>query len=168
MIRRSSNHYLTHEGCIHAERIMILGDPVRFPSDMRRNSTVLVSFAAFLVCVAFSVVAGVLVLHGSDDQHNHVTLGGQRIELTAAEASGRTEFAQKSGACHQLAASNTAGNAGANLDDVQPTTAQVEQVIENGQVSARGDMPSNLAVGPQIADIAQYVSRVASHRYYKP
>ena len=134
---------------------------------MRRTSLP-VAFLAFSLCVAFSVVAGLLILHGSDDQRHHVTVLGQRVQLTASESLGHEVFAQHCAACHQLAASNSDGDSGPNLDYVQPSVAQVEAVVQNGLVGAFGVMPGNLATGPQLDAVAQYVHRVANRRAYTP
>jgi hypothetical protein len=135
---------------------------------MRRSlSTPLAAFA-FAICVAFSVVAGLLILHGSDDQRHHVTVLGQRIQLTASESLGHVVFAQHCATCHQLAASNSIGVTGPNLDYVHPTTQQIEKVVQNGSVGDYGVMPAGLASGPDLSAVAQYVSRVADRKAYTP
>ena len=135
---------------------------------MRRPTTQLAALLAFLICAALSVVAGFLVLHGSDDQHRHVTVSGQRVALTSDQALGHQVFAEHCAACHQLAASNSDGATGPDLDAVQPSAAEVRQVVENGQVSADGDMPAGLATGPQLSAVASYVARVANRHDYHP
>jgi cytochrome c len=136
---------------------------------MRRSLSLPVAALAFLVCVAFAVVGGLLVLHGSDDQANHVTVDGTRIALTKQEALGHEIFAEHCASCHQLAASNSIGQVGPNLDSVSPTVAEVENVINNGQSGGNyGEMPAGLATGPDIAAVAAYVHRVANHKYYTP
>ncbi len=127
-----------------------------------------VAFLALILCAAFSVVAGLLILHGSDDQRNHVTVNGKRIELTASEQLGHEVFAQHCSACHQLAASRSIGAVGPNLDYAQPTAAQVRNIVTNGMVGAYGDMPNDLATGPQLDAVANYVSRVANRSNYQP
>ena len=134
---------------------------------MRRISMP-VAFIAFIVTVAFSVVAGLLVLHGSDDQRHHVQVLGQRMKLTASESIGHQVFAQHCAVCHQLAASNSVGAVGPNLDYVHPTVDQVEKIIENGQVGAYGVMPAQLATGPDISAVAQYVAAVSRRQAYTP
>ena len=130
---------------------------------MRRSSLPL-TFLAFFVCVAFSVVAGFLILHGSDDQSNHVTVLGKRVALTKQESRGHEVFAEHCAACHQLAASHSIGAIGPDLDYVQPTYSQVLTIVENGQVGAYGDMPAGLATGPDLYAVAHYVSRVANRQ----
>jgi mono/diheme cytochrome c family protein len=134
---------------------------------MRRNLPS-ASFLALLVCFVFSVVAGLLILHGSDDQAKHVTVVGKRVALTKQETQGHEVFADHCAACHQLAASHSVGNTGPNLDSVQPSYSKVLQVVQNGMNGPTGDMPSELATGPDLYAVAQYVSRVANRKAYNP
>ena len=134
---------------------------------MRRLSFNL-PFVALLLCIAFAVVAGVLVLHGSDDQRHHVTVLGKRIELTASQSLGHEVFAVHCAACHQLAASHSVGNTGPDLDSVTPSYSKTLSVVENGMNGPTGDMPGGLATGPDLYAVARYVSRVATHAAYRP
>ena len=135
---------------------------------MRRPSSTPVPALALLLSVAFAVIAGLLVLHGSDDQRNHVTLNGHRIQLTSSEQLGHQVFAQKCSACHMLAASHSIGVVGPDLDYVQPSAAQVASAVSNGLVGSAGVMPSGLATGPDLSAVANYVSRVANRSDYHP
>lgn len=135
---------------------------------MRRSLSTPIAAFVFLICVAFSVVGGLLVLHGSDDQQNHVTISGTRVALTKQESLGHEVFAEHCAACHQLAGSNSIGEVGPNLDYVSPTVSQVENVVNNGLVGSYGEMPANLATGPDIAAVAAYVHKVANRKYYTP
>ncbi len=123
---------------------------------------------AFVLCMAFAVVAGLLVLHGSDDQSKHVTVLGKRVELTASETIGHQVFADHCAACHTLAASHSVGVSGPDLDQLAPSYAQVVNTVKNGALGAWGDMPSGLTSGPNLYAVAQYVSRVANPRAYHP
>jgi mono/diheme cytochrome c family protein len=132
---------------------------------MRRNPFNL-PFVALLLTIAFSVIAGLLVLHGSDDQRHHVTVMGKRLELTASQSLGHEVFAEHCASCHQLAASHSVGDTGPDLDSVQPSYSQVLSSVENGQSGQGGDMPAGLASGPDLYAVAQYVSRVANRSAY--
>jgi len=134
---------------------------------MRRISFNL-PFLALLLCAAFSIVAGLLILHGSDDQSHHVTVLGKRIELTASQSLGHEVFAQHCASCHMLAASHSVGNTGPDLDYAHPSYSKVLSVVNNGMTGATGDMPSNLASGPDLYAVARYVSRVANPSAYRP
>lgn len=134
---------------------------------MRRISFNL-PFVALLLCVAFSVVAGLLIMHGSDRQSRHVSVLGKTIQLTASESLGHEVFAQHCAACHQLAASNSVGDTGPNLDSIHPSYARVLSVVENGINGPYGDMNGGLATGPDLYAVARYVSRVANPAAYRP
>lgn len=132
---------------------------------MRRISFNL-PFVALLLCAAFAIVAGLLVLHGSDDQRHHVTVLGKRVQLTAEQSLGHQVFAVHCAACHQLAASHSIGVTGPNLDAMQPSYSKVLSVVQNGVNGPNGDMPSGLASGPDLYAVAQYVSHVANRAAY--
>jgi mono/diheme cytochrome c family protein len=125
-------------------------------------------FVALLLCAAFSIVAGLLILHGSDDQRHHVTVLGKRVQLTAAESLGHAVFADHCASCHQLAASHSAGDTGPDLDATHPSYSKVLNIVENGQSGPDGDMPAGLASGPDLYAVARYVSRVANPAAYHP
>lgn len=82
---------------------------------------------------------------------------------------GKQQFVAKCGACHTLARANTRGSVGPNLDEafhadlaegLQRSAVQtvVEQQIKNP--NRFGKMPSGLASGARLVDIAAYVSQV--------
>ncbi len=75
----------------------------------------------------------------------------------ATAANGEERFKQRCGACHTLAAADTDGAVGPNLDDLAPDAAQVEQAIQE----APGVMPENLAEGEEAKAIADYVAGAA-------
>ncbi len=133
-----------------------------------RRSAFNLPFVALLATIAFSVVAGLLVLHGSDDQRHHVTVLGKRVELTASQSLGHAVFAEHCASCHQLAASHSIGNTGPDLDAVHPSYSKVLSVVQNGVSGPNGDMANGLATGPDLYAVARYVSRVANPRAYQP
>jgi mono/diheme cytochrome c family protein len=133
-----------------------------------RRSALPLSFLAFLLCVAFSVVAGLLILNGSNDQRHHVTVLGRRVALTATQAQGHRVFALRCGACHQLSASRTIGAVGPNLDAVHPSYNEVLSAIQNGRQGSYGEMPADLVTGKSLYAVAAYVSHVANPHAYHP
>ena len=137
---------------------------------MRRPSPLSVTALAFLVCVAFAVVGGLLVLHGSDDQAKHVSVLGKRVQLTAQESLGHQVFAEHCAACHELAASHSIGNTGPDLDLIDPGYSEVLRTVENGKVGggSNGTMPAGLATGADLYAVARYVSDVANPKAYHP
>jgi mono/diheme cytochrome c family protein len=120
------------------------------------------------LCMALSVIAGLLILHGSDDQSRHVTVLGKRVELTASQTRGHEVFADHCAACHTLAASHSVGVTGPNLDALQPSYSKVLNAVKNGVNGPDGDMPNGMASGPDLYAVAQYVSRVANRGAYHP
>lgn len=80
-------------------------------------------------------------------------------EEAPAGAEGKTIFTENCAGCHTLADAGTSGTVGPNLDDLKPTTAQVETIVTNG----RGGMPSfDGTLSPEeIQAVAAYVSSVA-------
>jgi mono/diheme cytochrome c family protein len=125
-----------------------------------------VPFVAMTLCMVFSIIAGLLVLHGSDDQRHHVTVLGKRVELTASQSLGHAVFAEHCAACHLLAASHSVGVTGPNLDATQPSYTKVLNAVKNGVNGPGGDMPNGMASGPDLYAVAQYVSRVANRGAY--
>jgi mono/diheme cytochrome c family protein len=59
------------------------------------------------------------------------------------------------GNCHTLAAAESTGNVGPDLDELQPDAETVEEIVRNG----RGGMPSfeGELTDEEIADVAAYV-----------
>ena len=83
------------------------------------------------------------------------TTGGGAISLAA----GKKVFVNSCGGCHTLAAANTGGQVGPNLDDLKPSMAVVVKQVENGG----GGMPSfsSQLSDAQIQAVAKYVSTEA-------
>ncbi len=69
-------------------------------------------------------------------------------------------FASTCGSCHTLAAANTTGTVGPDLDTVKPTEAQVLSAIENGGLGS-GTMPPGLLTGAEADGVAAYVAENA-------
>jgi mono/diheme cytochrome c family protein len=63
--------------------------------------------------------------------------------------------------CHTLKAAGASGSVGPNLDQVQPSAADVSQIVKSGS----GTMPpfSGRLSDAQIQAVANYVSSVAGH-----
>jgi len=85
------------------------------------------------------------------------------VDLTRAEAKGRTLFASNCAGCHTLRASNSAGKVGPNLDVLQPPAALVTNAIELGRAQGNGNMPALLLTGPDAKNVANYIAAVAGH-----
>jgi hypothetical protein len=66
-------------------------------------------------------------------------------------------FANACGSCHTLGAAGTDGSFGPNLDELQPSQAEVASAIKNGP----GPMPAGLVKGAEATALAKYVSESA-------
>lgn len=75
----------------------------------------------------------------------------------AASGDPKQVFASTCGGCHTLAAADTSGKVGPNLDDLKPDAARVVQAIEGGP----GSMPENLVEGEEAQSVADYVAENA-------
>lgn len=122
-----------------------------------------------LIFVSFGAVIPLAILTGNHANANS-QVGGNR--LTPAEKQGRLLFGQHCGVCHTLAAANTNGKVGPNLDQLQPPASLVYNTINNGCVQnpppgspqaclGYGTMPAGI-IQPQSAQkVAAFVARVA-------
>jgi mono/diheme cytochrome c family protein len=125
------------------------------------------------VFVVTAVVFGVglpLLMIGGNKHNASAQVGG--IKLTAAEKNGRELFGQHCGLCHQLAASNSVGKVGPNLDVLKPAQSVVLHTIDNGCLpnapkgSAQGClgygvMPAAVVQGEDAQNVAAFVAKVA-------
>jgi hypothetical protein len=125
-----------------------------------------------VVYIGFGIVVPLLILTG-----NHANASAQigGIRLTGDEKVGRELFGEHCGVCHTLAASNSVGRVGPNLDQLMPSEQLVLHTIANGCLSnppspsspqsclGQGVMPADILQGPQARDVAEFVSKVAGH-----
>jgi mono/diheme cytochrome c family protein len=132
----------------------------------RRAATLL-----FLVAfVAFGVAAPVGFLVGNHANAESKVAG---VKLTRAEKRGQQVFAQNCGLCHTLAAANTVGKVGPNLDMLKPSYTIVLHTIQYGCLQSppssnspqnclgQGVMPAGIIQGRDAQDVADFVSKVA-------
>jgi hypothetical protein len=123
-----------------------------------------------IMFVGFGVVIPLLFLTG-----NHANASKQigGIKLTQAEKSGRELFGHSCGFCHTLAAANTTGKVGPNLDEIRPSEQLVLNTILNGCLQnpasnataqtclGYGTMPSGILQGQNARNVAAFVAAVA-------
>jgi plastocyanin len=98
--------------------------------------------------------------------------GGVKRGDNANTIVGKQQFVAKCGACHVLARANTKGTVGPNLDEAFHASlaeglrrSAVRTVVE-GQVenpNRFGVMPSGLASGATLTDIAAYIAEAVDH-----
>jgi mono/diheme cytochrome c family protein len=137
----------------------------RPPAGSRRESRAAArarNIAIGLVILVVGLGAPTLVLAFNHDRTKDA-VGG--VDLTSAQANGRTLFAKNCSTCHTLAASNAVGRVGPNLDDllvgVQNRNAFVLDAINKGRANGNGQMPAGLLVGNDARNVADYLSAVA-------
>jgi mono/diheme cytochrome c family protein len=122
-----------------------------------------------VVYVAFGIALPLVFLVGNHKNAN-AQVGG--VTLNKNQASGRQLFAQKCGFCHTLAASNSVGLVGPNLDALQPPYTLVLNTISHGCVQnppanspqtclGYGTMPAGIIEGQEAQDVASFVARIA-------
>ena len=124
----------------------------------------------FVVTAAvFGIALPIVMLIGNHDNAN-AQVGG--IKLSQGERAGRELFGQHCGVCHTLAASNSVGKVGPNLDLVMPSETLVLHTINNGCLPnaptgspetclGYGVMPSDVVTGRQAQQVASFVAKVA-------
>lgn len=146
-----------------------LGGARATPQTQTRGGRKALTLVLAFVYVVFGVVIPALILTGNHANAN-AKVGG--ITLTNAEKQGRTLFGQHCGVCHTLAATNSVGKVGPNLDTLRPPASLVVNTIANGCLQSPppnsnqsclgyGTMPANLLAGKQAQDVAQFVAKVA-------
>jgi mono/diheme cytochrome c family protein len=124
-----------------------------------------------LVYVGFGVAVPLVFLSGNHANAND-QVGGQ--PLTAAEKRGRETFAFRCGFCHTLAAANSTGKVGPNLDQIKPSKQLVLHTIQYGCLQSPGSdrqasclgygtMPAGIIQGRQADDVASFVAKVAGN-----
>lgn len=125
-----------------------------------------VGVAVVIVGLGVAVPIAIGLVNGDD--HAKSAPGG--VDLTAAEASGRSTFAKYCSTCHTLKASNAVGKVGPNLDvligginGTKQQRALILDAIKNGRANGRGQMPAGVIDGQDAQDVASYVAAVAGH-----
>jgi mono/diheme cytochrome c family protein len=118
---------------------------------------VVVGVAIVVAGLGVAVPLAVGLVNGDDHAKN--APGG--VDLSAAEASGRTTFAKYCSTCHTLKASNAVGKVGPNLDVLHPPKALILDAIKNGRARGQGQMPAGVVDGQDAQDVAAYVAAVS-------
>jgi cytochrome c553 len=118
--------------------------------------TALFVFAVIYIALGVAVPAVVLAADHSDRN-----IGNSSIKLTADEEKGRQIFGERCNNCHTLAAANTAGKVGPNLDQLKPPYALVINAIDTGRRRGNGTMPADIVQGQDAQDVAKFVAAVA-------
>ena len=123
-----------------------------------------------LVYIGFGIVIPVVFLVGNHDNASAQVSG---TKLTAADKRGRVLFGERCGLCHTLAAANTAGKVGPDLDVLRPSYQVVLNTINNGCLPnppanqkqlaclGQGVMPAGIYAGRDARNVADFVSKAA-------
>jgi cytochrome c551 len=130
--------------------------PAAGPSRTGRK-LVLVGVTIVALGLGVAVPLAVGVVNGND--HAKQAPGG--VDLTDAQASGRTVFATYCSTCHTLAASNAVGKVGPNLDVLHPPKALILDAIAKGRARGAGQMPAGVVDGEDAQNVADYVAAAA-------
>jgi mono/diheme cytochrome c family protein len=124
----------------------------------------------FVIYIGFGIGLPLAFIAGNRANASE-QIGG--LQLTAAEKRGRILFGQHCGVCHTLAAANTNGKVGPNLDTLKPPASLVLRTINNGCLQkpastsdpqnclGQGTMPAQIVQGKEAEEVAQFVGRVA-------
>jgi mono/diheme cytochrome c family protein len=118
--------------------------------------TAAIVFAVFYVLLGIAVPAVVLAADHSDRN-----VPDSSITLTAAQEHGRQLFGERCNNCHTLAAADTAGKVGPNLDQLKPPYGLVLNAIQTGRRRGNGTMPADIVSGKDAQDVARFVAAVA-------
>ena len=125
-----------------------------------------------VIYVGFGAVVPLAFLSG-----NHANASNQYagLKLNAADKHGRVLFGQDCGVCHTLAAANSVGKVGPNLDTLKPPYSLVLNTINNGclqdpgsnaseQCLGQGTMPAQIVEGKDAQNVASFVAKVAGRQ----
>lgn len=132
----------------------------------RRRSSRLGFIGAGLVALAFGVGIPALVLTFNAGTQSKAAPGG--VELTSAQQRGREIYAENCGTCHTLAAANSVGKVGPNLDAIIPGIADkkariafIDDAVTNGRARGQGQMPKGLIDGVDQAQVSDFIATTA-------
>jgi hypothetical protein len=144
-----------------------VGDALQTTS---RGGSRILNATVAIVIVGVGVAVPLVFIIGNRNTSN-AQVGG--IKLTPAMQAGRELFGEHCGMCHTLAADNSVGKTGPNLDVLRPSEATVAHTIANGCLQSAtsgdqsclgyGNMPANIVTGRDAADIAAFVGKIAGH-----
>ena len=113
-----------------------------------------------LLLVAMVFLLGFAACGGDDDDDEGGEATAAETQAGGGDADGAAVFASAGcGGCHTLAAANSSGSTGPNLDDLKPSVEQVEEQVRNGgggMPAFEGDLSD-----AEIEAVAQYVSESA-------
>jgi mono/diheme cytochrome c family protein len=122
-----------------------------------------------LLYIGFGVAIPAIFLRGNSANASGQVSG---VKLTAADKRGRDLFGERCGLCHTLAAANSIGKVGPDLDVLRPSYQVVLNTINNwclpnpppGQNQlaclGQGVMPAGIYAGRDARQVADFVAKV--------
>lgn len=117
------------------------------------------AFGLAALALLVAVVVPALVTAANSDNKARQGVGG--VDLTAAQADGRSVFARNCSTCHTLRGANAVGKVGPNLDVLRPPKGLTADAIAKGRARGRGQMPAELLDGQDARNVADFVAAVA-------
>lgn len=120
----------------------------------RRGATGL--FLVMYLLLGIAVPAALLI--GNKSSANSRAAGKT---LSTMDKRGRFLFGNACGSCHTLAAAETVGKVGPNLDQLRPPKSLVLDALAKGRQDGNGTMPANLLYGNDAEAVADFVGKVA-------
>jgi len=120
----------------------------------RRGATAV--FLVMYLLLGVGVPAALLI--GNKSSANSRAAGQT---LSTMDKRGRFLFGNACGSCHTLAAAETVGKVGPNLDQLKPPKVLVLDALAHGRQDGNGTMPANLLYGNDAQAVADFVGRVA-------
>ncbi|MFY9264015.1 MAG: cbb3-type cytochrome c oxidase subunit I [Solirubrobacterales bacterium] len=128
--------------------------------DQRKsNETVMNSFALGGASVLAAIVLTISAF-AADTGGKRQVEGGRAVTAPGERAA--SLFAGKCGSCHTLAASNSTGTVGPDLDTLKPDARRVLSAIQKGGAGS-GAMPKDIVVGDQASQLAAFVAENAGN-----
>ena len=114
-----------------------------------------------VVTLAFGIGVPAVVIAVNTDDQSKQAVGG--VQLSSFEQDGRKVFARNCATCHTLAAANSVGRVGPNLDQIRPPKALVLNAIQLGRARGQGQMPAGLVDGQDAQAVASFIAATAGH-----
>lgn len=143
------------------------GQPRNEDEGMRTAQAWLLGFVAGAAVLGAMGIAYVIGFNRGEDEAPSgpaaaakQTAKPAETEEPAAAGAGAELFAANCGSCHTLAAADTSGTTGPNLDDLAPQQQLVADAIANGGAGS-GAMPAGLLQGQEAEEVAAFVGSSA-------
>ncbi len=136
-------------------------------TDSKAGQRIVWTVVVLALALGMAVPALVLAFNGADK----ASVASGAVKLTAEQQHGRVLFSQTCAVCHTLAATNSQGHIGPNLDvrlgseiaTESGRRALVLSAISEGRARGNGDMPAGLYQGKEAEAIADFLAAVAGH-----